>query len=360
MGIIGTPLGYVMYAIESVVHNYGISLVIFIILTKVLLFPLAIKQQKSTVKMASMSKKQAELQKRYGKDKQKMNEELMKLYEQEGYNPMSGCLPMIIQMLLLFGIVDVIYKPLKHLLHVSGDLITQATAILTEASGAVSTAEIAIISAIQSGSTAYDGVFGAELVQRIRDFNMNFLGVYMGDIPQWNNILVLIPIISGLTALASTIISMKIQARNGQPAMQGGMKITMYAMPLLSVWIGFSMPAGAGIYWILSNITMIAQQIIVQIIWSPAKLATMQDKNSEKTREKMRKKRERMEEYNKLLEEKGMAPKPVPKKLEAEVSTKTIDREELEREREAANRKLAEARRRMAEKYGDSYNENEQ
>lgn len=356
MGIIGTPLGYIMYFIESLIHNYGLSLVIFILVTKIALFPISVKQQKSTVRMSKMTGKQQELQKRYGKDKQKYQEELMKLYEEEGYNPMSGCLPMIIQMVLLFGIVDVIYRPLKHLLHVSQDMIAQATSLLQEIMGKpVSTTEIAIITEIQNGSTAFDSIFGSDLIYKIQNFNMEFLGINMGAVPQWNNLLVIIPIISGITALASTLISMKIQERNGQ-SMQKGMKMTMYIMPLFSVWIGFSMPAGVGLYWILSNVTMIAQQIIVQVIWSPEKVALMKDKSREKTREKMRKKRERMEEYNKMLEAKGMAPKPIPKKI---AEPKVIDREELEREKEAASRKLAEARRRMAEKYGEQLDDSE-
>lgn len=354
MEILGTPLGYVMFGIDFFVHNYGFSLVLFVIFTKVVLFPLAIKQQKSTARMASMSGKQKELQKKYGTDKQKLNEAMMKMYEEEGYNPMGGCLPMIVQMVLLFGIIDVIYKPLTHLLHVPKDIITAATTAVTAiADKASSTPQIDIIAKVQSGVPEVLTAVTPEWATKIGDFNMNFLGVNMGEIPTWTSVLVMIPIISCLTALLSTIISMRIQKKNGQE-MQGAMKYTMLFMPLMSLWIGFSMPAGAGIYWILSNVLMVAQQVLVQKLWPPEKVALMTDKSSEKTKEKMRKKREKMEAYNKMLEEKGMAPKPIPKKI---AEPKVIDKEELKKEKEATSQKLADARRRMAEKYGEAYEE---
>lgn len=350
-GVIGTPLGWIMYAIESVIHNYGWSLIIFIIVTKVAMFPLAIKQQKSTAKMASMSAKQKELQKKYGKDKAKMQEAQMKLYEDEGVNPMGGCLPMLLNFVILFGIIDVVYKPLKHLLRVPKDLITAANALFEKT---VSYPEIEIIKLIQSGETKFDAVFSADWIGKIKDFDMMFMGMNLGDVPTVAfNLLIIIPILSGITALISTLISMKIQKQNGQE-MQGGMKYMMLFMPLMSVWIGFSMPAGAGIYWTISNITMIAQSIIVQAIWPPAKVALMTSKTSERTKEKMRKKREKMEDYNKMMEARGLAPKPIPKKLE---EPKKIDKEALAREKEATSAKLAEARRRMAEKYDESYEE---
>lgn len=351
LGIIGTPLGWIMYAIESVIHNYGWSLIIFIIVTKIALFPLAIKQQKSTAKMASMSSKQKEIQKKYGKDKAKLQEAQMKLYEEEGVNPMGGCAPMLINFAILFGIIDVVYKPLKHLLRVPKELIDAATATFTERA---SYPEIEIIGKIQEGSTQFGSVFSAEWIEKINNFDMTFLGLNMGDVPAVAfHPLILIPILSCITALLTSVISMRIQKQNGQE-MQKSMKYMMLFSPLMSLWIGFSMPAGAGIYWTISNITMIAQTILVQAIWPPSKVALMTSKTSEKTKEKMRKKREKMEEYNKMMEARGLAPKPIPKKLE---EPKKIDKEELAREKEATSAKLAEARRRMAEKYGETYEE---
>lgn len=347
-GWLGVPLGWVMYGIESIVHNYGWSLILFILITKIAMFPLAIKQQKSTAKMASMSAKQKELQKKFGKDKAKMQEAQMKMYEEEGVNPMGGCMPMILNFIILFGIIDVVYKPLKHLLRVPAELIKTASATL----GQVAYPEIAIVKAVQSGSGQFDSVFGADIIDKISNFNMTFLGLNMGDTPTVAfNLLILIPILSGVTALISTLISMKIQKKNGQE-MQGSMKYMMYFMPLMSVWIGFSMPAGAGVYWTASNVFMIFQTILVQKMWPPEKVALHSSKSSEKTKEKMRKKREKMEEYNKMMEARGLAPKAIPQKL---AEPKVIDKDALQKEKEMTRIKLAEARKRMAEKYDDTY-----
>ena len=352
MGILGTPLGWIMYAIDSFVNNYGLSLILFILFTKVALFPLAIKQQKSTAKMASMSSKQKELQKKFGKDKAKLQEAQMKMYEEEGYNPMGGCLPMIVQMVLLFGIIDVVYKPLKHLLRLPSDLIEKATALLDK----VAYPEIEIVQLVQSGSDQFNAIFDPATIDQILNFNMMFLGINLGDTPTVAfNLLILIPILSGATAFISTMISMKIQKKNGQE-MQGGMKYMMMFMPLMSLWIAFSMPAGAGVYWTASNVFMIGQTLLVQALWPPSKVALQTDKNSEKIKEKMRKKREKMEEYNKMMEAKGLAPKKIPEKL---VEPKVIDKVALQKEKEMTHNRLADARRRMAEKYDETYEEEE-
>lgn len=351
MGFLGVPLGWIMYAIDSFVHNYGLSLILFIILTRVALFPVSIKQQKSSAKMASLSKRQKEIQKRYGKDKAKLQEAQMKLYEEEGVNPMGGCMPMLIQMILLFGIIDVIYRPLKHLIRVPADAIKQATDLLGKTTRI---GEIQIINMVQTGSDKFNDIFSADMIDKIKDFDMNFLGINLGDTPTWGfNPLILIPILAGITALGSTLVSMRVQKKNGQE-MQGAMKYTMLFMPLMSVWIGFSMPAGAGIYWTISNVMMIAQTLLVQKMWPPERVALENSKNSEKTKEKMRKKREKMEEYNKMMEKKGLAKKPIPKKL---AEPKVIDKEALQKEKQLTSDRLAEARKRMAEKYGDTYKE---
>ena len=133
MGFLGTPLGWIMRFIYDFIQNYGFTLIIFTILVRMLMFPLSVKQQKSTAKMQVFQPKIQKLQKQYKNDKQRLQEETMKLYEEEGYNPMSSCLPLVINMVVLFGMIDVVYKPLKHLLGVSSDLVNQATELLKEA-----------------------------------------------------------------------------------------------------------------------------------------------------------------------------------------------------------------------------------
>jgi YidC/Oxa1 family membrane protein insertase len=128
---IGTPLGWIMYAINSVVHNYGITLIVFSVLLKILMIPLGVKQQKGLIVNAKMSPKMKELQRMYGNNKQKYSEELQKLYDKETFSPLSSCLPMLIQFPILFGMLDVIYYPLKHMLRMPAETIDKAVAIAT-------------------------------------------------------------------------------------------------------------------------------------------------------------------------------------------------------------------------------------
>ncbi|MEG1996601.1 MAG: YidC/Oxa1 family membrane protein insertase [Oscillospiraceae bacterium] len=349
MGILGTPLGYVMWAINAVVNNYGLSLVLFIILTKVLLFPITIKQQKTSAKTMSVQPKLKALQKKYGNNKEKYQEEMMKLYEEEGINPMGGCFPMIIQFLLLFGVIDVIYKPMQHLLHIPKDIIASATSFLGTVSSAV---EVDIITAVQTGSKDFGGIFSAEMLDQIKNFNMNFLGFNMGDIPQKvMGMLIIIPILSGVTAFLSSWISMRQQSNMGQQV-NGMLKGMMFFMPLMSVWIAFTLPAGVGLYWIISNVFSIVQIIIMNKVYSPDKMADMNDKNKEKNKEKLKKRREKMQKYNEVMAQKGLEPKykSVPTVEEDENSPDALSKKEAEK------RKIAIARKKLAEKYGDDFN----
>ena len=113
--ILGTPLGWIIWAIYQVIHSYGWSLIIFTIILRLVQVPFAIKQQKSSARMGALQPKMAEINKgRRRIIRQKRQEELMKLQQEYGYNPMSGCLPMAIPFIILFGMIDVVYKPLTH------------------------------------------------------------------------------------------------------------------------------------------------------------------------------------------------------------------------------------------------------
>ena len=351
MNFLGVPFGYVMSFIYNIVHDYGWALILFILLTRILQFPLGIKQQKSTARMAAFQPKLNQIKKQFAKDKQRMNHETMKLYEEEGINPAGGCLPMLITFVLLFGIIDVIYNPLVHILHVDQNLITQAiTALGSHAGGAP---QLTIISQIQNGgqfAQELTGIFGADIVAQIQSFNMNFLGLNLGAIPQENFLspVIIIPILSFGTQILSTLLMMKTQKQNGME-MMNGMKWTMLLMPLLSLWFAITLPAGVGLYWTVSNVLMIAQTLILQKMYSPEKVMAMSQKDIEKTRAKMRAKREKMDELSARMNEK--------KGTTQNAQSKKAEKLDLAEDRDTVNKRIAEARRRMAEKYGDEYKE---
>ncbi len=362
MSILGYPLGWIMWVIYKVVKNYGVALILFTILIRVVLFPLSIKQQKSSAKMQVFQPKIQEIQKKYANNKEKQQEEMMKLYEQHGYNPMGGCLPSLIQLILLFGIIYVVYEPLTHILRLDSATITALTDIVkanADTLGRISQPQLTAIAAIQNPETV--GLFSSissDVITQIQNFDYTLFGLYLGAIPTWKSLLVLIPILSGVTALASTIISMKLTP--GMDQQQGGMKYMMYFMPIMSVWIAFEVPSGVGIYWIVGNLLAILQTVILNKCYSPAKYKAEYEEQMRRIEEQKKKEREERKKRNggaKLPEEieeenaaKAEARRKTPATPDAEKAAEAyMTSKELNRKR------LAEARKRDAEKYGDEY-----
>ena len=115
MGFIAKPIGYLLALIYKLVGNYGISLIILTVIVKLILYPLYAKQIKSTANMSDMSEKAKEIQRRYANDKEKQNEEMQKLYAEAGFNPMSGCLPMLIQFPIIMGLFALLRNPMKYM-----------------------------------------------------------------------------------------------------------------------------------------------------------------------------------------------------------------------------------------------------
>lgn len=212
MYFLGVPLGFVMRHIYQFINNYGLSIIVFTILVKLIMLPLGIKQQKASAKMAIIQPQMAELQKKYANNQQKLNEELQALYVREGYNPMGGCLPTLIQFPIIMGLYDVIYKPMTHMLHLSKDVIAQATEIATNLSmipERVYSAEPYIISAVQNNPDSFQAL-GSDIVAHIQALDMNFLGINLGSVPTMAfNLLLLIPIASFLSSMLMTVVSMR-------------------------------------------------------------------------------------------------------------------------------------------------------
>ena len=123
LAIILGPLVKILY---NFIGNYAATMIVATLIIKLLLFPLAIHQQKSTAKMSVFQPLMNEIQQKYKNNPEKQQEELMKLQQEHGFNPMAGCLPMLLTMLVLFGVIDVVYKPLQHILRIPADLIEQA------------------------------------------------------------------------------------------------------------------------------------------------------------------------------------------------------------------------------------------
>ena len=254
--ILGWPLGYVMEWIYKLIPNYGWDIILFTLLITVIKIPLQLNQQKSMARMSAFQPMVAEIQKKYRDKPEKQQEELMKLQEQ-GYKPTAGCMPMLVNFLVMFGVIEVVYRPLQRIFHIGADALTAAGEALTAMgiSFTTVTRDTNIIAQVIAGESTVSSCFTPDQVATITEFgqHMDFFGIDLTRIPKLGLSLdIVLPLLSVLTMLLSTHISMK---ASGQQ-MQGSMKLTMYMMPLMYLFFCFTYPLAFSLYYVISNIVM--------------------------------------------------------------------------------------------------------
>lgn len=331
--IIGIPLGYVLWFIYRFISNYFVAIFLFTVLIRAITFPLSLKSQKSQADRARLAPRLERLQKKYAQDKQKLQQKQMELYEKEGVSMTGGCLPMLLQMVILMGIISVIYSPMTHLARIPAPVINATVSAVTlnpdvpeenkvhpdklqgyyrelETLKVIEPNKQIILDAInglseedRAGKTAEE--YYEEMNQIREDFS--FFGRTLLDSP-WNergfagiNILWLIPLISGLTAFASSLISLhytkQLNASGEKMPGQGCSNVMMLAMmPLFSLFITFGVPGGVGIYWICSNIIAVVQTVILNNIYNPAKIRAQAEAEYEERRRKKAEDKKRLKE----------------------------------------------------------------
>ena len=274
--ILGWPLGYVMEWIYKLIPNYGWDIILFTLLITVIKIPLQLNQQKSMARMSAFQPMVAEIQKKYRDKPEKQQEELMKLQEQ-GYKPTAGCMPMLVNFLVMFGVIEVVYRPLQRIFHIGADAITAAGDAMTALGISFTqvTRDTNIIAQVLAGESTVTSVFTADQLNTITEFgqHMDFFGIDLTRVPQYslaadNLPLLIFPILAVVTMFISTHISMK---ASGQE-MQGSMKLTMYMMPLMYVFFCFTVPCAFSLYYVISNIVMTVQTQVMRKIYDPEKM----------------------------------------------------------------------------------------
>ena len=274
--ILGWPLGYVMEWIYKLIPNYGWDIILFTLLITVIKIPLQLNQQKSMARMSAFQPMVAEIQKKYRDKPEKQQEELMKLQEQ-GYKPTAGCMPMLVNFLVMFGVIEVVYRPLQRIFHIGTAAMNAAGDALT-ALGINFTAvtrDTNIIAQVMAGESTVTSAFTADQVSTITEFgqHMDFFGIDLTRVPQYslaaeNLPLLIFPVLAIVTMFISTHISMK---ASGQQ-MQGSMKLTMYMMPLMYLFFCFTYPLAFSLYYVISNIVMTAQTQVMRKFYDPEKM----------------------------------------------------------------------------------------
>ena len=271
--ILSGPLGYVMEWIYKLLPNYGWDIILFTLLINLVKIPLQLSQQKSMAKMSAFQPMIMDIQTKYKDKPEKQQEELMKLQQDYGYKPTAGCLPMLLNFLVMFGVIGVVYNPLQRIFHISAAALTAAGEALTAAgvSFTAITRDTNIIAQVVAGNSGVIGCFSADQIATITEFSqhMNFLGIDLTRIPQIGLSLDLVlPLLSVVTMFLSTHISMK---ASGQQ-MQGSMKVTMYLMPLMYLFFCFTYPLAFSLYYVISNIVMTVQTQAMRKVYDPEKM----------------------------------------------------------------------------------------
>ncbi len=268
---LGSAFGYILWFFFDAVSNYGVAITLFALVINILMFPLAIKRQKSMAMNSRLAVKQQALKKKYEKDIKKYNEEVARLYEKEGVNPMSGCFAtMVLPLVLWSGIFGAITKPLQNTLHIAPEKVAQAVEVLPtipELSGKVSSGyeQLQIVrhfSQVKSHLT----MFSSDEIADIEEFSsgFDFMGINLLNRPstaQFSEMLWVIPVLCFLSSVLSLYISQKMMG--SQTSAQGCAKTAPYAMFIFTAYISYTIPAAVGLYWVINALFGAAQSLVL-------------------------------------------------------------------------------------------------
>lgn len=271
----GDLLGYLMSWIYNLINNYGISIIIFTFLTKILLFPLNMLMQKNSINMARLMPEENALKIKYIDDKDKLADERLALYKRYNYHPILGSIPLLIQIPLVLGLVYVIYHPLSFVFQFDADTISQLKDWIGGIVGYDNLSEnsyqLDIINHIRTGAVPEIASLSAA-AESIQSLEMSFLGIDLSLVPSFkeNFILLLVPLFSGLSAWLMCDVQNRI---NILQFTQGTLNKTLTTLFMIafSTYFAFLVPAGVGLYWIFGNLFAIPFMFLLNAVIPPKK-----------------------------------------------------------------------------------------
>ena len=341
--------------------NYGVSIILFAFMVNLIMTPFMAKSKKSMMHSTRLQPKIQELQRRHEGNPQKLNQEMQKLYKEEGVNPMSGCLWSLIPFPILIALYSVIRQPLTRMMFVADEVVTTlqdyfvaqgwyTVPVKTDAYFEIKLADIAH----QHWDEIQTALAGK--IDGLMNIDFSFLGLNMGQQPEWNFFmhtdwsdsgvwlpalgLFMIPLISAFLSWGSMKISNMTNPQQGNPQTQASMKSMTIMMPLMSVWICFIMPAAMGVYWIANSVFGIARDFILTKIFKKQldkedAIRAAQRSEREKELEAKRLETERLKAEGKT----GINSNTSKKKIQASEKQKSDERKAaLDRAERAARR----------------------
>lgn len=340
----------------NLTNNYGIAIMLFAVLVNLVLLPFMAKSKKSMMRTTRLQPRLKELEKKYNGNPQQYQQAVSKLYREEKINPMSGCLWSLLPFPILIALYSVIRQPLSKMMHLSAEAVTSLTEWVTNNAGFVASSksaytEIEVMNSIHQNWDAVTAALG-DFSGKLMNLDYSFLGLNLGQQPSfkfwafdWSNKAVwlpalglfLIPIISAfLSWLSMKISTMTTPQVDKQQAQTN--KSMMLVMPLVSLWICFTMPAALGVYWILNSVCGIIRDVaLTKIYTKQLDLADLNraDRQKELEIERRREETERMRAAGETTKN----PNTSKKKIQANQKQQDDERKAaLEREERAAKR----------------------
>ena len=306
--------------------SYGVALILFTLIVKLVLLPFQLKSKKSMLRMGRMNSKVQEIQKKYANNQAKMQEEMQKLYAEQGVNPMSGCLWSFLPLPILMALYYIIREPIVYFMNFG----TRGNGLkVLEAAKEVVTSIGLSWSTTTSGETVRDGIYAQiEIVKHLSDNASNpAVQKFFAENPNWVNVdyhflgmdlstvpsdafamlktgitlgaigLILIPILSAAFQVLTMKITMKGQPMEGAAASSN--KMMMWMMPLMSLWIGFTLPAALGVYWIAQSAFSAIQEAILGRFYN----TKLEEQENERQRQIDEDRKRRQEEGRKRQEQ---------------------------------------------------------
>ena len=276
MGAISSLFGYLLNALYTVFNNYGIAIIVFSVILRIILIPITIKQQKSLKVSAKLQEQMKEIQRKYKNNPEKLNQETIDLYKREKVSPFAGCFSSIIQLVIILSVFWLVSQPLTYMKKIDVNVINDYKTQLQQEGNQSTYSEIAIINK-----------YGVQ-DDRVR-LNMDFLGLDLSKVPSSNLsdwTVYIIPLLYVISSVVSIKISndftkkkkddkkaitdgseVKVEDEpNELEAMEAMNKNMMYMLPLMSVFIAFIAPLGLALYWFISNVLIIIEKIIIDSV----------------------------------------------------------------------------------------------
>ena len=274
MGAIANLFGYVLNFLYNFCNNYGLAIIIFSLILRVILIPITVSQQKTMKKNAKMQEKLKEIQFKYKNNPEKLNQETIDLYKKEKMNPFSGCLSSILQIIIILSVFWLVSKPLTYMKKVDTDVINGYIEEIKNEDG--KTASYPEIQVIQRRANQDERV----------NINMNFLGLDLSKVPSQNfkdPTVYIIPVLYVVTSFISIKITnasqnklTKNNAKKGEEktaedeameSMQAMNNSMTYMVPIMSISIAFIVPLGLALYWLISNVLIIVERMVINKIF---------------------------------------------------------------------------------------------